>query len=179
MTLGSQVCNSSDTLFPFSPMVEECAVCEAVFHRWKLVLKDNKSKLVSFRDCFRSVTLCPRCARREERQAVERENWDLLTFQLWFWDSGLESSELNLKDEESVSVAASKDCDLICDPLFTDGAVPVHSVGPLDDFSSNYYSAGRILFTRYNWSTSFLSDSVLPIFGRMGSWSWHFTWVSI
>jgi len=53
-----EVCNSSDTLFPFSPMVEECAVCEAVFHR----------------DCFRSVTLCPRCARREERQAVEREN---------------------------------------------------------------------------------------------------------
>ena len=33
VTLGSQVCNSSDTLFPFSPMVEECAVCEAVFHR--------------------------------------------------------------------------------------------------------------------------------------------------
>ena len=151
MTLGSQVCNSSDTLFPFSPMVEECAVCEAVFHRWKLVLKDNKSKLVSFRDCFRSVTLCPRCARREERQAVERENWDLLTFQLWFWDSGLESSELNLKDEESVSVAASKDCDLICDPLFTDGAVPVHSVGPLDDLSSNYYSAGRVMFTWYYW----------------------------
>ena len=59
----------------------------------------------------------------------------------------MESSELNLKDEESVSVAASKDCDLICDPLFTDGAVPVHSVGPLDDLSSNYYSAGRVMFT--------------------------------
>ena len=58
----------------------------------------------------------------------------------------MESSELNLKDEESVSVAASKDCDLICDLLFTDGAVPVHSVGPLDDFSSDYYFAGRILF---------------------------------
>ena len=83
----------------------------------------------------------------------------------------MESSKLNLKSEESVSVAASKDCDLICDPLFTDGAVPVHSLGPLDDFSSNYYSAGRILFIRYNWSTSFLSDSVLPIFGRMGSWT--------
>ena len=61
----------------------------------------------------------------------------------------MESSELNLKDEESVSVAASKDCDLICDLLFTDGAVPVHSVGPLDDFSSDNYSAGRVFFTGY------------------------------
>ena len=60
----------------------------------------------------------------------------------------MEFLQLNFKEEESVSVAVSKDCDLICDPLFTDGAVPVHSVGPLDDFSSDYYSAGRVLFTR-------------------------------
>merc|ERR1712211_80697 len=52
-----EVCNSSDTLFPFSPMVEECAVCEAVFHR----------------DCFRSVTLCPRSPEeRRDRPWKER-----------------------------------------------------------------------------------------------------------
>lgn len=84
----------------------------------------------------------------------------------------MESSKLILKNEESVSVAASKDCDLICDPLFTDGAVPVHSVGPLDDFSSNHYSAGRVLCSQdIIGQLIFLSDSVLPIFGRMGSWS--------
>lgn len=45
-----EVCLDKDTLFPFDSMVEECPHCEAVFHR----------------DCFRSVTSCPRCERKKE-----------------------------------------------------------------------------------------------------------------
>ena len=71
----------------------------------------------------------------------------------------MESSKLILKNEESVSVAASKDCDLICDPLFTDGAVPVHSVGPLDDFSSDNYSAGTGSFRKNGKSKTFFTGT--------------------
>eukprot|EP00092_Neocalanus_flemingeri_P038212 GFUD01041593.1.p1 GENE.GFUD01041593.1~~GFUD01041593.1.p1 ORF type:complete len:419 (+),score=138.92 GFUD01041593.1:400-1656(+) len=46
-----------DTLFPFDEMVESCVDCEAVYHR----------------DCFRSVSQCPRCSRKKEKK-VEGEN---------------------------------------------------------------------------------------------------------
>lgn len=45
-----ELCNARDTIFPFSPLVEECQACEAVFHR----------------DCLRSVAACPRCERKKE-----------------------------------------------------------------------------------------------------------------
>lgn len=45
-----EVCLDKETLFPFSSMVEVCPHCEAVFHR----------------DCFRSVSSCPRCERKKE-----------------------------------------------------------------------------------------------------------------
>ena len=40
-----QVCVNTDTLFPFSPLVEVCGECEAVLHR----------------ECARAATSCPRC----------------------------------------------------------------------------------------------------------------------
>jgi len=49
-----EVCTSTDLLFPFTPVVETCSSCQAVYHR----------------DCFRSVAACPRCARRG-RKVVE------------------------------------------------------------------------------------------------------------
>jgi len=41
-----------NTLFPFDEMVDVCADCEAVYHR----------------DCFRSVSHCPRCSRKKDKK---------------------------------------------------------------------------------------------------------------
>jgi len=47
--------NVKDTLFPFDELVELCGDCEAVYHR----------------DCFRSISQCPRCSRKKEKKLVE------------------------------------------------------------------------------------------------------------
>lgn len=44
-----EVCVNTDTLFPFSPLVEVCGECEAVLHR----------------ECARAATSCPRCERKK------------------------------------------------------------------------------------------------------------------
>ena len=49
-----ELCSSKECLFPFDSGVEVCRECEAVFHR----------------DCFRSVTSCPRCDRKREKKDV-------------------------------------------------------------------------------------------------------------
>jgi len=49
-----ELCNSQECLFPFDSGVEVCQECEAVFHR----------------DCFRSISSCPRCERKREKKMV-------------------------------------------------------------------------------------------------------------
>lgn len=60
-----EVCLDKETLFPFDQLVEVCPHCLAVFHR----------------ECFRSVSPCPRCERkkefREKKQGLAREGRDI------------------------------------------------------------------------------------------------------
>ena len=43
-----KVCNGTDPLFPFSTMVEECATCEAVYHRCAQDQLHSKMKYDNF-----------------------------------------------------------------------------------------------------------------------------------